>query len=330
MQTTIIVGHSRHWLETISEMKEYMEKCDLIMLEEPEDELFEEMLRKRISVEEYMRHLKEDCFAKTPAFPKFSSALYKVMIELFERGIRIIQVDPYMSALDNIYSIIYRMEGNASTEEILRTIEEDPVLSEVYRIEKMRAAASIKFYSSFNNFDAAVEAIKELSRAEAEMLKLRIRMRALEICQRILSNSARNIYVEAGDLHTPLSGELMKNLRETGIKACIKPVFHLSGAVSRITGGKLRYIFPPSHTIVLRRYWGMKEDDYDDILAARSLIRIMFLERGVERMPSSREENPKMRSEIAIDRFVSSLDMEGCRKVFDGVMSGRPQLIAFF
>lgn len=330
MQMEIIVGHSRHWIEAISEMKKYMENCDLIILEEPEDELFDEMLRGEISVEEYIRHLKEDCFAKTPAFPKFSSSLYNVLVELFERGIRIIQVDPYMSALDNIYSIIYNMEGNASTDEILSTIERDPVLKEVYRVEKMRAAASIKYYSLFNNFNKAIEAIKELSRAEAEMLKLRIELRASEICKRVCLDNANRIYVEAGDLHTPLSGKLARNLRKSGIKAEITPVFHLSGAVSRITGGKLKYIFPPSHTIVLRRYWGIKEDDYDDILAARSLIRMIFLERGTERMPSSHEENPKMRSEIAIDRFVSSLDLEGCRKIFNDVISGKPRLIAFF
>ncbi|PNV77729.1 MAG: hypothetical protein C0200_04625 [Thermoproteota archaeon] len=330
MQMEIIVGHSRHWIEAIGEMKKYMEDCDLVILEEPEDELFYGMLRREISVEEYMRHLKEDCFAKTPAFPKFSSSLYKVLIELFDRGIRAIQVDPYMSALENIYSIIYNMEGSASTDEILNTIERDPVLKEVYRVEKMRAAASIKYYSSFNDFNKAIEAIKELSRAEAEMLKLRIKLRASEICQRICSDKADRIYVEAGDLHTPLSGELARNLRKLGVKAQITPIFHLSGAVLRVTGGKLRYIFPPSHTIVLRRYWGIDEDDYDDILAARSLIRMMFLERGTERMPSSHEENPKMRSEIAIDRFVSSLDLEGCKRVFDDVMSGKPQLIAFF
>lgn len=325
----IIVGHSRHWVEAIGEMRRHMEGCDLIVLEEPEDELFEEMLRRRISVEDYMRHLKDDCFAKTPAFPKFSSALYNVLIELSERGIRVVQVDPYMSALEKIYSIIYNMEGNASTGEILEAIKADPVLGEVHRVERMRTAASIKFYSSFNNFESAVEAIKELSRAEAEMLRLRIRMRAVEICRRILSDGASRVYVEAGDLHTPLSGELAKNLREAGVKFGVKPVFHLSGAISRMTGGRLRYIFPPSHTIVLRRYWGMEEDDYDEVLAARSLIRIIFLERGTERMPSSVERNPKVRSEVAIDRFVSSLDLDGCRRIFDDLMSGKLPLVAF-
>lgn len=65
--------------------------------------------------------------------------------------------------------------------------------------------------------------------------------------------------------------------------------------------------------------WKKRNKKQEDLLAAQSIIRIMFLEREKEKFPSKRLRFPHLEEEIKLIEFVRKLGYKDCEKIFDQV-----------
>jgi len=185
----ITIGFSSHHVETLPFVHEQMERHQAIVLEEPPSPHFPAMLRGTLSINDYIMELDS-------AFPEFERRMCELLRELYKRGGRIVQVEPYLEKLLQIHELF------AAGKTVEQVMQEDG-LKEVYLVEKSATGALISYYalSVDGPFEVVVAAVKNFARADALRLTLRERLRARAIAS--LHKPAEQMYVEAGYIHYP-------------------------------------------------------------------------------------------------------------------------------
>ena len=165
------VVFTSHRVENLPFLKKEFEKSDVIVLEEPKNDLLEKVLNGEISVESYLR------FVDTQ-FPLYTRKLIEMLKEF--RGKRILQIEPYL-------------------EEVEKLREENRGDERVREIERKVNLAYLDYVEAFmrGDFDEIVEKVIDFAKADAERFVIRDKMRADAI--------NFDCVIEAGVMHTKLA-----------------------------------------------------------------------------------------------------------------------------
>lgn len=296
-KSLITIGFSSHRMEVISFAKRLMENHDIIIIEEAPNPKFIAMLKKEISIDEYLSEVDS-------GFPEFSRRMYKLLQWLYLRGKEILQIEPYMEQLMRIHNMFF--EGKEPSD-VLKI----PGMREVYEAERKATGALLHFYESSmgNFFQKVIEAVINFARADAERFRFRDTMRAKAIAK-VLSEGKR-VYVEAGVVHTYLEKVLRQTLQK---RWKIKSEFLLETVVKKLTGEK-QVIAPgdilTEHYILQRK----TNEEFETLQAARALVYIQLLEKE-EMTPSRSEKTPHIKDEIRAVELVNKLSFTQCEELY--------------
>ncbi len=295
----ITIGFSSHHVETLPLVREQMEKHQAIVLEEPPSPHFPAMLSGTLSINDYIVEL-------DPGFPEFEQRMCGLLRELYKRGGRIVQVEPYLEKLLQIHELF------AAGKTVEQVMQEDS-LKEVYLVEKSATGALISYYalSVDGPFEVVVGAVKNFARADALRLTLRERLRARAIAS--LYKPAEKMYVEAGYIHYPLYRYLRKEL---GKHKKIRVVFLLAPVVRKLQARRRNMGPGDVLTLHYSLHHGLQEE-LANLLAARSLIFIKLV-RKEELIPGS-SETPHAEDELKVNRLVDRLAFTHCRELYEQI-----------
>ncbi len=299
----ITIALSPHHAEALPSARQHMEQHQLILLEDAPSPHFSDMLQGRFPIDDYIMGL-------DPAFPQFERLMCNLLRELYGKGLRIMQVEPYLERLLRIHELL--AEGK-TPEDVLR----NPLLEEVYTAERRATGALLHYYvkSMKAPFDEVLEAVKAFAIADAARLKLRQGLRS-EAIRALVANDV-DIYVEAGYIHFPLYLFLKRELPPS---QTIRIVYLLAQVVRRM-GGKRRNLGPGDILTLLYLLHRKVPKDRADLMAARSLIYVKLLQKE-ELIPDSLDA-PHCADIVKVNRFVDSLGLDECRSLFDQLRLAR-------
>jgi hypothetical protein len=292
----ITIGFSAHHVETIPLMGALMERHGTIVLEEPPVPHFEDMLKDRIPVDAYLAETDSE-------FPEFDRHLCHLLRKLHNRGLGILQVEPYLERLLAIHELL---ADGATIRQVLAT----SALAAVYRAERNATAALIAYYNASVRapFDQVIEAVKDFARVDAVRLGLREELRAEAIAT--LAQEHHSLFVEAGYIHFPLFRMLQRLLKE---RAHIG-VVHVRSPLIRPLRGRRRNLGPGDVLTLRYAIHGRVPEAAADLLAARSLIYVKLIAKE-ELLPGD-SPAPHTADEVRVNRFVDGLSLEDCRRIF--------------
>lgn len=297
MERLITIGFSPHRIETLFFAEKLMKEHDIIILEEPYNEMFYAFLEDKISLKEYLET--NDFW-----FPDFVKTASLILKNLHKQGKKIFQIEPYLEKM-------FLIQNKLAKEENLEEILKDPELKEVYQIEHKVIGRLLEFYeiSLEEDFSKIISAVKIFSKADAERFRLRDKLRAKAILK-ILPERCK-IYIEAGTIHIYLkkllhiyAGKTWKIMHKFLLENYLKP----------ITGKA--WVFPPGELLTLRYILKRKENSQiENLLAARSLIYIKIIPKE-ELTPSIEDPFPHVKRELKAIQMVNELSIEDCAKLY--------------
>ncbi len=310
MERIITIGFSPHRIETLYFAEKLMKEHDIVVLEEPHNEMFFSFLEDKIPLESYIEN--NDFW-----FPEFVKRASLILKNLYKQGKRILQIEPY---LEKVLLIQKRLSEGDNLEEILQ----DKELKEVYEVEHKAIGKLLEFYqvSMGDDFLKIVEAVKTFSKADAERFRLRDRLRAKAILK-ILPEKGK-VYIEAGTIHIYFKKLLHLYLGKTWK---IRHKFLLEDYLKPIIGKA--WLFPPGEILTLRYILKRKENQQiENLLSARSLIYIKVIPKE-ELVPSEKEPFPHLKKELKAIKMVNRLSFEDCKRLYKEIFFIKEPKLAF-
>jgi hypothetical protein len=295
----ITIGYSTHRMESLPFAAKLMAHHDTIVLEDSPTPDFEDMLKKEITIEQYVENTDTE-------YPEFAIGLYHIIREEFTNGKKIFQVEPFIEILLKIHEFF--ADGGSPDQ-----IVPDTLMFDVYQAEKQATGQLLEFYKSsvHDSFEKVVEAVKNFAKTDAFRFQLRDKLRAQEIERLVTPFSS--VYIEAGEIHIALFKELGRLLPS---EVSIKPYF-LMESVYKTLSGKRRLFGPGDILTLYYIFHPDLESPLLDLLASRSLIYSKMLEK--EEMISSLDSNPHTRNEVATIEKVNSLSWDDCNNLFNKI-----------
>ena len=293
----ITIGLSLHRPEMIPIIRNYMQQCDAIFLEEPPETNFRQMLRGSISIEDYLMPLDIE-------YPEFSKNMCCLLRKLHAKGKTIIQIEPFMEVLLGIHDFFANGNGPG---DLAKNSLEYPV----YLAERRATEALLTYYQAAitGSFEDILEAVIKFARMDAARFRLRDSLRAQALAPQI--KRYPSAYIEAGAIHFRLWQLLRKRLPK---KIRIVPLFladfalnmleekgHLYGPGDQLT---LLYIFHPT----------IAETEQHQLLAARAIIYAKIIEK--EEFDADVGTFPHSQDELACIRATGKLNLCDCRELF--------------
>lgn len=289
-----------HRVEFLELLREEVEGYTTIILEEPEDRLLKRFLDGYLSLEDYVK-------LSNTSFPVYTMHQARLLKDLHSKGVEIIQVEPYLEIIEEIYQSI----------EIGRFEEYsiDLRVKKVLEVEKDVVGALINYQEELirGNFDRIVSRIIEFAKKDAERFKLRDRMRAEAISDLKIDGE---IVVEAGYLHILLP----RYLEEKGIRTSTVNLVEKASILNN-----LKLMENPGD-ILTKAYMmeiGLGEDER--LKAAQSLLYLLLISRG-EKTPTHEILFPHLVEEIEIINKINNLDYEECKEEFYRIYRKRAKL----
>jgi hypothetical protein len=292
----ISIGFSTHRPETLRFAADQMRRHEAILLEEPETQGFEKMLKGKLSVENYM-------LGTDFEYPELSRRSCELFQTLYQNGKQLFQVDPFITHLNAIHDFF--ASGGKPPE-----IEPGTPLGIVYNAERDFSAALLTYYERCLTapFDEVVRLVKHFAREDAIRGKLRDQMRAEMIIA--LIPPYKSVYVEAGLLHLSLLNQLTERLPA---EYRIRPVYLMAPVVRQLTSRR-QALGPGDNLTLLYTY----RPDYAlpraDRLAAQSLIYTKIIIK--EEMVGPANTFPHTRNEVESSALVQKLSYSDCEKLY--------------
>ncbi|NPB10044.1 MAG: hypothetical protein GXO17_06780 [Thermodesulfobacteria bacterium] len=293
----LTVGLTPHRLEFLPETIRLMEGHEVIVLEEPPEAGFREMLRGELEIERYVEE-------SEAGFPEYAKAACREFQRLYARGKTFCQIEPY---LERWITIRRLLDEGLSAEKVRRL----PDLARVYEMEHETFGKLLDYYAAMGgDFETLVTKIKDFARADARRIALRDEMRAEEILKCLRRLSPSSVYVEAGYIHIKLVYLLARGL-PSGWKLRVKNLL-LEATKAR---GLSRFLPSPGDGLTSYYLFAGRHREIDeDLLAARSLVYIKLIEKD-ELKPSEEEPFPHLTNELFWRLFVGELSYEDCRQL---------------
>lgn len=303
-ETGVVIGFSNHRPEIVPLAARFMAQVDTVCLEEPPSKAFLPMLTRELGVEDYLLTLDLE-------YPEFSRRMCALLQELYEKGKRIVQVEPYLESLISIHE---RFAEGASPGDL----PGGTALSTVYRAEHEATAALLAFYKAVSGgFDEVVHAVKRFARCDARRFAIRDRMRAEALAPWISRN--RPVYVEAGQMHFALAG-LLRKLLPGSVRILPR---YLTAPKARALGGPAHLYGPGDILTLLYIFHPSGRDAREDLLAARALVYNKLIEKE-----ETQEEDDTFfhtHDEIRVLRTTRKLDLEDCRHLYPSLRRMRSE-----
>ena len=293
----ITLGLSLHRPEMVPVMARWMQRHDVILLEEPPDRSFKQMLKGALRVDDYVMTLDHE-------YPDFTRRMCRLMRKLNATDKSIFQVEPYLECLLMIHQFF--ADGHRPDELAKNTLQ-----FQVYMREREVTAALIAYYRTAMNgsFEQTIDAVKRFAKSDAARFRLRDSLRAQALAPQV--EQYRSAYIESGVMHYQL-GCLLRN--QLSQPKRLKIVFladellkqsqhhrHLYGPGDLLT---LHYIFQPA----------LDQPHRETVLAARSLIYAKILNK--EEVGTALESAPHLRDELECIHTVQRLSIQDCRHLF--------------
>jgi len=303
MSKEITVLFTSYRIELLQHFEEEARKSDVIILEEPENENLINLLEGKISVEDYVRNL-------DTTFPLFAKYLGEMLKNLTIMDKKILQIEPYLKTLEDIYRAI---ESNEFEE-----LTKNPEVEMVRDIEKKATEALIRYHETFlkGDFDALVEATIRFTKADAERFRVRDHMRAKKIAEVISEEDAPRILIEAGHMHVLLPEYLKRMLNDSEIRTV---------SLTEIAAKRCGIDLVPNPGNELTRMYILGEpvsEEMERLLAARGLIYISLISKD-EKIPTKDTPYPHLVEEVKVAKFASKLSYEDCKTVFGKIWGKR-------
>lgn len=292
----ITIGFSTHRPETLPFAAEQMQSHEAILLEEPETQGFEQMLKGNLSIENYLL----DTDFEYPEFSRRSCELFQT---LYQNGKQLFQVDPFITQLNAIHDLF--ASGGKPHE-----IEADTPRGIVYNAERDYSAALLAYYEKCLTapFDEVVRLVKRFAREDARRGRLRDQMRAEAI--NALIPPYKSVYVEAGLLHLSLLNRLRERL---SAEYRIRPAYLMAPVVRQLTTGR-QALGPGDKLTLLYTY----RPDYAlpraDRLAAQSLIYTKIIIKEEMVLPAN--TYPHTHNEVESSALVQKLTYSDCENLY--------------
>lgn len=279
-----------HRVEFLNLLREEVNGYDALILEEPYNIFLERYLKGIMSLEEYVR-------LSDTNFPLYTFYQAKLLKNLHDEGIKILQIEPYLEVIEKIHTSIKTGK--------FREYTSNPEVRKVLDVEREVVGKLIEYQEALmkSDFDHIVDKVIEFTKRDSERFKLRDYMRAMEISK--LGENGK-IVVEAGYMHVLLP----IFLRELNIK--LESVNLLEKACKILN---IEYSENPGD--ILAKAYMLKQDlkDNDRLLAAQSLIYVSMISKD-EKLPSPDKPYPHLIEETEISRRVRAMSYEECRKEF--------------
>ncbi|MEW6586443.1 MAG: hypothetical protein AB1442_12635 [Nitrospirota bacterium] len=278
-----------------------MKEHDVIITEEAQNPAFMDMLKRKISIKKYIRE-------EYLTFPKFSQRYYTILRSLNRNGKVILQIEPFMERLIQIYEMF--SDGKRP-----KDVMKIPSLRTVYRIEKKTTAALLDFYESSlkDSFPYVVEAVMRFAQADAEKFRIRDSMRAEAIAKTITKDMTENkkVYIEAGGIHIFFEKMLKQKMK----KRCHVHAVSLQRPLIEKMTGRSSFLPPGDlltiHYILKKR----KNESFERLQAGRSLIYIKLLKKE-EMLPTREVRAPHIEDAIRVNEVVSRLSLKQCGEIY--------------
>ena len=301
----ITIGFSSHRLEALPIAMEEMSGHEAIVLEEPPEPNFQDVLEGKISTADYL-------VDKDVWFPEFSIQQLEMVKGLYARGKAILQVEPYQERLIQIHESLAAGQSRAE-------VENRPELQDVYAAEHATSRNLLTFYAAAHTapFSGVVAAVKGFARADAVRFRLRDHLRAEALAP--LAQQFSRLYVEAGYIHLFLLKVLARFIAG---KAHLKLKFVLA-ARSLAALGKPRPMGPGDLLTLHYIFRSPLPPEKEDLLAARSLIHIKLLNKS--EMAPGADPTPHLTDEIRAVRLSSRLSFDDCATLYPQVLKAPPE-----
>lgn len=290
------MGLSSHRLEALPPALELMARQQAVVLEEAPEADFPAVLAGYLGIDDYLAD-------KEVEFPRYSREQLLGMRRLHERGVRILQVEPYLERLIGIHEALAAGQSREA-------VEGREEFREVYAAESQATAALLRFYRLAHtaSFPEVVAAVQDFARADAARFRLRDSLRAAALAP--LIRDFGRIYVEAGYIHLYLVRSLKRRLAG---KARVRPVFLLA-ARSRALIGRPRPL-GPGDLLTLNYIFGQAMSSaIATLLAAQSLIHIQLLSK--EELLPGPEAAPHLADEARAWRLSTALSYQDCQYLY--------------
>jgi len=292
----ITIAYANHRPETIRLSEKIMRDHQAIILEEPPDRNLPAMLEGLLEIDDYL--LGQDI-----EYPAFSTEQCRLLIKLHRSGQKIIQSEPYYEHLFVVQDFF--ADGHAP-DELDRSTEQ----YQVYLHEKKATGTLIDYYQAnqTNDFDHIVEAVHTFAAADAARFKLRDRLRAREIAERL--KEFTSVCIEAGPMHLLLYRYLRKSL-PAGWQ--IRPRFVENHALTQL--GCRTGVYGPGDALTAHYLLGnVHSVERRNLLAARALIFMKIIEK--EEMTDWQNDFPHLKNESTASRLVRELSYQRCKILF--------------
>lgn len=278
-----------------------MEDSDCVVLEEPVTPGFEEMLRQKMDIRDYL-------MLTDFGFPGFAREQCRLLQELHSQGIAVFQVEPFLDELVGIHEFF---ASGGSPDDIPAGTKSRLV----YDCERIWTSRLVSFYRQAHSSDfyRVIKAVQDFARADARKGIMRDKMRAQAL--ESLFGQYRKMYVEAGYIHFTLAAQIRKRIP---LSAGLKAFYSLEDFFRPRTGR--RQLMGPGDVLTMIYTW---KPEYTgpraDLLAARSLIYNKVVEK--EELTGEPGSFPQSSDEIRAVQIAGSLDLEQCAHLYPQIRS---------
>jgi hypothetical protein len=293
----ITIGFSIHRPEIVDMTADLMNGHKAIFLEEPPQTGFWRMLEGALSVEDYLMPVDVE-------YPLFSRRMCQLMRQLYAKGTKIYQVEPFLEHLINVHDFF--SQGHRPED-----LKPNTRQHQVYNAEREATKALLTYYETVvsRSFDAAIAAVIRFARTDAARFRLRDTLRA----QALAADLRRftSAYIEAGSIHYGLYRQLKRHLPKG---AQVKPVFIAHKALQTL--GERGHLYGPGDQLTLRYilHPNSKDTPLEEVLAARALVYAKLVEK--EELSTDLETFPHVRNEFDCIQSVQQLTLEDCKRLF--------------
>ncbi|MEM3495549.1 MAG: hypothetical protein QXW31_07485 [Nitrososphaerota archaeon] len=279
-----------HRIEFLDLLEKEIDECDSIILEEPSDLYLERFLNGDISVEEYVTYSDAN-------FPRYMFHQAQLLKNLYMKGIKILQVEPYLEIIERIHMSIKVGKFKEYTS--------DPEVGRVLRTEKEAVGKLIEFQEELmrGKFDHVVEKVIQFAIKDSERFKLRDYMRAAAISK--LEEDGR-VLVEAGYLHVLLPVFLEKlNIEVETVNLVEEACRIINQEYCENPGDSLTKAFILNQTI----------SGDARLLAAQSLVYTSLVSKD-EKLPTPENLFPHLVEEINLAKKIRKMNYDECKREF--------------
>ena len=293
----ITLGLSIHRPDMVPFLADWMKRHDAVLLEEPPDESFEQMLQGTLAVDDYIQQLDVE-------YPAFSRDMCYQLRRLRAEGKNILQVEPFLEILIGIHEFF--AEGHRPEE-----LDPESVQYPVYLAERNATGALLAYYQIVmtGSFEESLEAIKRFARLDAARFRLRDSLRAQALAP--LVKKYPSAFIEAGVMHYPLWRRLR---RQMPLQKQVRLIFIADAALHTL--GKKGHLFGPGDQLTLLYIFHptVAQPKREALLAARSLIYSKLVAK--EELTENLNSLPHLRDELACIQIARRLSTADCRRLF--------------